>query len=38
MQLQIPWNISVLGFWGKFTLPNAGIMAYRRDFPSTTMI
>ena len=28
----------VLGFWGKMTMPNAGIMAYRRDLPSTTRI
>ena len=28
----------VLGFWGKMSTPNAGIMAYRRDFPSTTRI
>ena len=25
----------VLEFWGKMTMPNAGIMAYRRDLPST---
>ena len=25
---------SVLGFWGKISMPNAGIMAYRRDLPS----
>ena len=29
---------SVLGFWGKMTMPSAGIMAYRRDLPSTTRI
>ena len=28
----------VLGFWGKITMPSAGIMAYRRDLPSTTRI
>ena len=28
----------VLGFWGKITMPSAGIMTYRRDFPSTTRI
>ena len=22
----------VLGFWGKITMPNAGTMAYRRDY------
>ena len=29
---------SVLGFWGTMTMPSASIMAYRRDFPSTTRI
>ena len=29
---------SVLGFWGNMTMPSAGIMTYRRDFPSTTRI
>ena len=39
MQLQPgPCPFSVLGFWGKMTMPNAGTMAYRRDFPSTTRI
>ena len=28
----------VLGFWGEITMPSAGIMAYRRDLPSTTKI
>ena len=28
----------VLRFWGKMTMSNAGTMAYRRDFPSTTRI
>ena len=30
--------VPVLRFWGKMTMPNAGTMAYRRDFPSTTRI
>ena len=29
---------SVLGLWGKITIPSAGIMVYRRDLPSTTGI
>ena len=29
---------TVLRFWGKMPMPNAGNMAYRRDFPSTTSI
>ena len=28
----------VLRFWGKMTMPNAGTMLHRRDFPSTTRI
>ena len=39
MQLQpATCPFPVLGLWGKMTMPNAGIMAYRRDFPSTTRI
>ena len=29
---------SVVRFWGKTTMPNAGTMPYRRDLPSTTRI
>ena len=31
-------HYTVLGFWGNNTLPYAGTMAYRRDFPPTTSI
>ena len=39
MQLQPGiFPFPVLGFGGKFTMPNAGTMRYRRDLPSTTRI
>ena len=39
MQLQPgTCQFPVLRFWGKMTMPNAGTIAHRWDFPSTTRI